>query len=148
MRYQYKKILPLLAVLLFGSVSPPLAESEVLASYVYNLSNFTGVLPFTWVRVVPDPSRDEIYVCNGGSVHVFNETGMEIYRFGEDDQLGYIYDLAVLENGDLLLLTHLYDGSRTALVRCDYRGEILERRPLTGIPEGWGSFRVSRMILR
>jgi sugar lactone lactonase YvrE len=143
-----RSTIPAFLMGIFLTVAASSAGAGVNASYIYNLSNFTGVLPFTWVRVVPDPSRDEIYVCNGGSVHVFNETGMEIYRFGEDEQLGYIYDLVVLENGDLLLLTHLYDGSRTALVRCDYRGEVLESRPLTGIPEGWGAFRASRMIFR
>lgn len=124
------------------------AQATAKASYLYNLSDFTGVLPFTAVRVQPDPSQDETYVCNGGLVQIFNATGMEIYRFGEDEPLGYIYDLAVLEGGDLLLLSHHWDGYRTELVRCDYRGEVLERRPLAGMPEGWGGFQPSRMVLR
>jgi hypothetical protein len=124
------------------------AAAEAKASYLYNLSNFTGVIPFTWVRVVSDPIRNEVYVCSGGSVHVFNASGMEIYRFGDDELLGYPYDVATLENGDILLLSNFPGSSVPALVRCDYRGDFIERRSLTGIPGEWGVFRPTRMVLR
>lgn len=125
-----------------------LAAAGGSAQYLYNLSNFTGVIPYTWVRVVSDPIRNEVYVCSGGSVYVFNSTGMEIYSFGDDERIGYPYDVAALENGDLLLLSYFQGDPVPALVRCDYRGEYQERRALTGFPESWGAFRPTRMVLR
>ena len=129
--------------------SPASATEVGKATYLWNLSNFTGVIPFTWVRVVPDQARNEVYVCDGHLIYVFNAVGMEIYRFGEDELLGTPYDVAVLESGDLLLLSIFNDGSPSpALVRCDYRGEFLERRPVSGIPDGFGTFTPTRMVLR
>lgn len=130
-------------------VVPSYAGAAGNPLYLWNLSNFTGVIPFTWVRVVPDQAHNEVYVCDGSLIYVFNATGMEIYRFGEDERLGTPYDVAVLESGDLLLLSSFRDGSPSpALVRCDYRGEFLERRPVSGIPDGFGTFTPTRMVLR
>jgi DNA-binding beta-propeller fold protein YncE len=139
--------------LLFAVISlvlfPAIAGAEVKASYLYNLSNFTGVIPFTWVRVVQDEARNEVYVCDGNLVYVFNAVGMEIYRFGEDERLGIPLDVTVLESGDLLLLSIFHDGSPSpSLIRCDYRGEFLERRPVSGIPDDFGTFTPTRMVLR
>ncbi|MBP1599368.1 MAG: hypothetical protein H6Q05_4745 [Acidobacteria bacterium] len=118
-------------------------------TYLFNLSNFTGVIPFTWVRVVSDQARNEVYVCDGNLVYVFNAFGMEIYRFGEDDRLGIPLDVTVLESGDLLLLSIFNDGSPSpSLILCDYRGEFLGRRPVSGIPDGFGTFTPTRMVLR
>lgn len=127
------------------------ARPVITASYLYSLSDFTGTLPFTWVRVSVDDLRNEVYVAESGSVSIFNEAGMEIYRFGEDERLGQVLDVAALASGDLLLLTHQGHDSTPSLVRCDYRGGFLERRPLAGLPSEWeGSrgFRPTRMVLR
>lgn len=124
------------------------AHAGITHTYLHTLSNFTGVIPFTWVRVVANEAGNEAYVADGGSVHIFSESGMETYRFGDDPRLGSMYDIAPLANGDLLLLSHFADGSGPALMRCNYRGEFLERRPLKGLSEGWSAFRPSRMVVR
>jgi hypothetical protein len=145
---RYSFLASLLLQIALGTSSSAASASGGSVSYLYNLSNFTGVLPFTWVRVVPDSARNEVYVAEANTVYVFNDTGMEIYRFGDYEQLGSVFDVAALESGDLLLLGYKADGSGTALVRCDYRGEILERLPLAGIPDAWGAFRPTKMTLR
>jgi hypothetical protein len=143
-KYCYRFLLAAISFILFSGM----AGAQVKASYLYNLSNFTGVIPFTWVRVVPDSAQNEVYVAEGGSVYVFNDTGMEIYRFGDYEQLGSVLDVAVLESGDLLLLGTNADGSGMSLFRCDYRGEIQSRLRLTGLPNEWGGFRPTKMTLR
>ena len=133
-----------ISALLFGlflMAVPSYGGAAGNITYLFNLSNFTGVIPFTWVRVVSDQARNEVYVCDGNLVYVFNAFGMEIYRFGEDDRLGIPLDVTVLESGDLLLLSIFNDGSPSpSLILCDYRGEFLGRRPVSGIPDGFGTF--------
>lgn len=141
----------LVSALLLAAMPVPSADAQggFTAAYLYNLSNFTGTIPFTWVRVVVDEARNEVYVADGGSVHIFNDSGMEVYRFGEDDErLGRLHDVAALENGDLLVLSYTNISSAPEIVRCDYRGEPKERLILTGFPEGWAGFRPTRMVLR
>ena len=133
---------------LFLIIVPPHAGAAGKASHLYNLSNFTGIVPFTWVRVVVDDARKETYVCDGNSVIVFNTSGMEVYRISDDIRLGRIFDLNILDNGDLLLLSHLADGSGAALVRCDYRGEPLERRLMKDLSESLAEYHPTRMVAR
>jgi DNA-binding beta-propeller fold protein YncE len=142
-----------LALTVFALVSAGLLASPAAAlegSYLYSLSTFTGTIPFEWVPVTIDEQRGEVYVADAGerSVRIFNEAGMEAYRFGDDERLGQMRDLAVLPSGDVLLLSYQDYQGEPAVVRCDYRGEPQERVVLAGLPEGWSDFRPDRMLLR
>jgi hypothetical protein len=88
---------------------------QVRASYLYTLSNFSGLLPYSWVRVSVDQDRDETYVISGNLVRIFNPSGMEVFSFGDDLDLGQILDAAVDSNGDIILLS--YKDSRSLLTR-------------------------------
>jgi hypothetical protein len=109
----------------------------VKSTFQYSLSNFSGKFPFNEVRVRADRARDEVYVVDGGTVRVFNNVGMEVYWFGDDPAYGSIFDLAIDEKGDILLLS--YDLSdplapKYSIIRCNYRGEIREKIQVSGAP--------------
>jgi hypothetical protein len=65
------------------AVFPAPSQAFVTASYMYNLSNFYGSLPFDWSRPYFDQRTGEVYVANGGNISIFNPTGMEVYTFSE-----------------------------------------------------------------
>jgi hypothetical protein len=88
--------------------------------------------------------RNETYVLYQNTVHVFNDSGMEIYRFGDDLDLGYIVDLAVDDEGDVLLLA--YKDSRGEVIRCNYRGEPKFRMELKSFPDTFADFSPNRMV--
>lgn len=121
----------------------PLAQ--VRATYLYTLANFSGRLPYDWVRVSVDRDRDEIYVIYQNLIRVFNASGMEVFAFGDDLDLGQIVDLAVDANGDILLLS--YKDAAAAVTRCTFRGVPVGRVEISGLPPSL-TFRPNRMIYR
>ena len=107
MKAIYAKYLVLiLAASLLLPPFPAQASAEVKSTFLYNLANFYGKIPYSDVRIRVDRVRDEVYVVDRGIVRVFNETGMEMFWFGDDPELTAIYDLAVDEKGDLFLLSY------------------------------------------
>lgn len=115
-------LLILLCLALVVPVQPAGAE-EVKASFLYALSDATGTIPYNWVKLSADPVKHEVYVVNPSdlTIRVFNDQGMEVYSFGDDLSLGYVSDLAVDEQGDMLILS--VKGAMHALARANYRGE-------------------------
>ncbi|HZV83049.1 MAG TPA: hypothetical protein VFF53_12860 [Geobacteraceae bacterium] len=112
----------MLCLTLILTVRPAGAE-EIKASFLYALSDATGTIPYNWVKLSADPVRHEVYVVNPTdlTIRIFNDQGMEVYSFGDDLSLGYASDLAVDEQGDMLVLT--VKGGTHALSRANYRGE-------------------------
>jgi hypothetical protein len=128
---------------------PPAGAAEV--TYLHSLSDFNGTVPYSHVRIHLDRVRNEAYVLEGHSVRVFNDTAMEVHAFGYEPALGAIVDLAVTGGGDLLVLSRTRGGASDelefSLLRCDYRGRILESRSLDP-PPGAPAFRPQRMVVR
>jgi len=147
------KLLILLAVLFLMGYSTS-ASAEVKASYLYTLSSFTGLIPYSWVELALDKEKNELYVCNGsdGSVRLFNENGMEIYNFGEDSELGNINitHLAVDKDGNILLLSYNYDvkGTSFSIIRCNFRGEVISRFEPQNLPSDFSGFSPSRIFYK
>jgi hypothetical protein len=132
-----------LAALLFLAPFPAQASAEVKSTFLYSLANFHGKLPYNEVRVRVDRARDEVYVIESGIVRVFNNSGMEFFWFGDNPDLESIYDLAVDEKGDILLLSFNFkrpEDPKYYLIRCSYRGEMKEKLELTGFPPGHPRF--------
>ena len=133
-------------------LAAPAVAQGVGVSHLYNLSNFTGMVPYNHAVLHVDRERDEIYAVDGDSVRIFNESGMEVFRFGPDPRLGVIYDVVVDRSGDLLVLspglgrTDAWTG--THVVRCNYRGEPKSRFRISGLPDAMADFEPDRMILR
>lgn len=108
--------------------------SNVKAAYLYDLSSFTGTVPFTWASMAVDDRNREIYVLYGDAVTVFNDKGMKVYSFESKDlSFGTMYALAVDDEGALLSLFH--KGDHYAIVRCNYRGEPSEEIKVAGVPQ-------------
>jgi len=114
-------------------------------SFLYALSDANGPLPMSWVRLAHDAAAHETFVVDPseGVVRVFNKAGMETYSFGDDAALGPVNDVAVLDGGDLVLLTWL--AGKPALVRCNFRGEPIGRIEIRGAPADLAGFVPDRL---
>ncbi len=118
---------------------PSSAWSEgVRVSYLYKLSDFFGPEPLSWPQISADPAGKEIYVTHQNSVRIFDENGMEMYRFGDDEGrgAGSISDAAADDEGNIVLLTYEFSAGarRFSLVLCNYRGEPRGKIELKGMP--------------
>ena len=134
--------LSLAAFCMMATTIPVMAN--VSAAYLYSLSNFTGKIPYNNTRITVDKKTGEIYVIYENLLKVFNPSGMEIYHFGEDLDVGQIIDMTVDPNGDLLLLA--VKDSREILVRCNYRGDPISRIDLQNLPPEFSGFGANRMV--
>lgn len=107
----------------------PVFSEPVDVAYRHDLADFTGTIPTSDARVVVDAPRSEVYTAYGNEVRVFNDAGMEIYRFRVDADVGRVSDLAIEESGSLLMILYAPDdpARRTwSLRRFDFRGRPLE----------------------
>src|SRR5512143_1518157 len=109
----------LLIVLIFAAPTQA-AESNINAAYLFNLSDFDGTIPYSGARTFTDDPRSETYVVVTGGVDIYNGSGMQVYHFDYDRELGGVFDAAVDETGDILLLT--YRDGVFRIVHCNYRG--------------------------
>jgi hypothetical protein len=125
------------------SGAPAIVLAQVRPTYLHNLSTFTGPLREDWVRLQVDKARDETYVIYQNVVRVFNQSGMQIFSFGEDLDVGQIVDLAVLADGSLVLLSS--KDSVAHVTRCNYRGVPLGRLDISKLPPGL-KFQPNRLI--
>jgi DNA-binding beta-propeller fold protein YncE len=142
-----RKMLFLSALLAFLCLAIP-ASAEINAKYLYNLSDFTGTVPTSSARVSLDAVNKEVYVTTGDRVVVFNDKGMEIYRFGEDLNIGTINDVAIDEKGNIYVLSNSYELGRFVITLCNYRGEPIREIEITNTPDGLGGFFPNRILYR
>jgi len=135
------------ALMFLSAACPDYLRAGMQANFLYSLSNFTGPIPYTVPRVVVDKDRNEVSVLSGNEVRVFNERGMEIYRFGEDLDVGLIADLSTDSNGDILLLTYTWPPeSRMTIVRCNFRGEPTGKIEIKNLPPQFSDFIPNRIV--
>ncbi len=148
MKHLTKPLLILTLIGLFTLSLGTVKAQPVRGAYVYKLSNFTGSIPYGWSRVVSDRERNEIYVLFQNTIRVFNESGMEIYRFGDDLDLGHIVDVTVDKNGDILLLAYEQSEGQPVgrIIQCNYRGEPKSDIKLKNLPSQFSKFLPNRMI--
>jgi hypothetical protein len=150
MTIEHSRIKIVILVVLLMMVYSFSAQAAVQGAFVYNLSDFTGTIPYGWSRVVADKERNEIYVLFQNTLRVFNESGMEIYRFGDDLDLGHIVDVAVDKNGDILLLTYkqLQGQPVNQIIQCNYRGEPKSKIELKNLPSEFSKFLPNRIFFQ
>jgi len=120
------------------------SEGKVSASYLYTLSNFAGILPVSWAGVSVDESRDEVYVIPGQAIKIFDNRGMEVYSFNEAGDIPGVVDIAVDDEGNIILLA---DAQRE-IIRCNYRGEPISKMELKNLPPGFAGFFPNRVFFR
>jgi hypothetical protein len=124
------------------------SEAEVKGTYLYNLSDFAGIVPTTSAKISIDNVHKEVYLITGDIIRVFNASGMEIYSFGEDLSVGVFYDAATDPEGNIYLLSFSYKEDREIVTLCNYRGEPVREIKLTNIPPEFEGSRPNRMIYR
>jgi hypothetical protein len=144
MRYLTKQSVILTAIIFLALASATANAQPVKGAFLYSLSNFTGTIPYNWSRVVVDRERSEAYVLYQNTLRIFNESGMEIYKFGDDLDLNQIVDVAVNQNGDILLLAYRESGAE--IIRCNFRGEPKSKIEAKNIPNEFSKFSPSRMV--
>ncbi len=151
---RFRNAVPSLLAAVALLYSPGTADAEAKASYQYNLSDFSGTVRYGQVGIYADRRHNEVYAVDGEAVRVFNETGMEIFRFGENGELGAILGMAFDETGDIYTLSLVQSAADTpggpscVLIRCNYRGEPEERIAVTGLPPGFSGFVPNAMARR
>jgi sugar lactone lactonase YvrE len=127
------RVLPTIITLL-ALFPPPAPAVEVNLSYLYNLSDFNGGIPSSWVRFAADRVGNELYVVDPSdqSVNVFNNTGVLIYSFGDEGDFGYISGLALDEKGDMYFLSK--SGPNYRVLLADFRGEYKGSLTMSNLP--------------
>ena len=121
------------------------AAESVRGGYLYNLSNFTGPIHHNnGAKIFVDKERAEIYVLYQNSIRVFNGSGMEVYRFGDDLDLGYIVDGAIDRDGNILLLN--YGTSGFEITRCNFRGDPIGKMEIKNLPTEFSDSSPNRMV--
>ncbi len=152
MRSLSKQLLILIAIAFLILAHTTTDAQPVKGTFLYNLSSFTGTISFSWPRIFIDQERNEVYVIYQNFIRVFNETGMEVYSFGDDLNLGTIVDLAVDGDGNILLLSYKWsptsDRASYEITRCNYRGEPKSTIEVKNLPTQYSKFLPNRMIYR
>jgi DNA-binding beta-propeller fold protein YncE len=142
----------LVAILLFTAMFFGAISADVVAAvettFLYNLSNFSGPIPYNWAKISVDEERNEIYVVDirERDITIFNEQGMEIYRFGEDSSLGTVVDVAVKRDGNILVLSR--GDAKSPITLCNFRGEPIAKLALKNLPSDFSAFSPDRMVYR
>ncbi len=149
---RFRVLLPALgfSALITGFADP---RAQIQVEYLYRLSNFSGIVPYSDVQLHADRFHDEVYVGEGDVLRVFNATGMEIYEFTHDAmRLGTVADLVALESGDILVLSYrLASPDRPGgaqITHYNYRGDEQGELVLSGLPPEIQDFVPNRMIFR
>ena len=151
MRYRKKQLLIIIAIVLLV-LPPATAKAQpVKGTYLYNLSSFTGTISFSWPRIFVDQERNEVYVVYQNFIRIFNETGMEVYSFGDDLDLGTIVDLTLDRDDNILLLSYKWSQTTDTgyeITRCNYRGEPKSTIAVKNLPPQYSKFVPNRMVYR
>lgn len=131
-----------LAATLATAAQPAVPEKRLVAGYMFNLSDLHGDVASSGAFLAYDPALDEIYVSDapGRGFRVYNRAGIQVDFIGASDELGSMYRLAVMEGGDLVILSNLPTGE-WAVFHCDYRGTLIERVAIKEIPADFDNFR-------
>lgn len=151
MKYLHTKNLYSLMATILLLLCSTNARAAIDATYLYTFSDFTGRIPYTWPGLSSDQEHGEIYVISQGAVSVFNSVGMEIYRFGDDRALGDIGDVAVEQDGNILVLSSgvsATGGNVFSVLRCNFRGEPKETVEIKGLPQEFSQLRPNRLVYR
>jgi hypothetical protein len=143
-----KLIITLLVCILSVGFFIKNASAALEASFLYHLSDFSGPIPYNWANVQVDIERNEVYVIDstGSDITVYNDKGMEVYRFNENLKLRKAYDLAVKEDGNIFLVS--LTGHKVSTFVCDFRGKIISELEFKNLPPEFSGFAPNRIAYR
>jgi hypothetical protein len=140
-RYIYRSILLCLLAILLTAVQ----ASAFQVSAVGRLANFDGIIPTLWSKIAIDKERTEVITLNPRhrDIRIFNENGMELFRFGENLPIAGASDIELGEDGDMYLVYPRAPEDK--LLRLDYKGEPISFISLHNMPEEYLPFQPERM---
>ena len=124
------------------------ALAKVETTFLYRLSDFGGTIPYSQINIFADEKRSEIYVADPRErdIRIFNDRGMEVYRFGDDGSLGTVVDIAADADGDILVITR--KASKFVILVCNFRGEPVSELVLKNLPSDFSGFSPNRIVYR
>jgi hypothetical protein len=124
------------------------AMAKVETTFLYRLSGFGGTIPYSQISIFADEKRSEIYVADPRErdIRIFNDRGMEVYRFGDDGRFGTVVDIAVDGEGDILVLAR--KASKFVIHVCNFRGEPVSELALKNPPADFAGFSPNRIVYR
>lgn len=122
------------------------AMADYEAKYVYSLSDFSGMKPYSGAKLAQDTAKKEVYAMNGETVSIFNSSGMEVFRFDYDPTMGIVSDVIATSDQKLVLLARR--GTAVRLMLCNFRAELLKEIELTGLPGELKDFEADRIFAR
>jgi hypothetical protein len=133
-----------LLIVLVLSLSAGRAEA-IKVTFMGRLASFDGIMPSLWSKIAVDKERAEVFTLNPRQrdVRIFNETGMEIFGFGDNIELAGASDIELGEDGNIYLVYPR--GEEHKLLRLDYKGEPLASIDLKDVPEEFLPFSPSRL---
>jgi hypothetical protein len=143
-----RNIILILAVTALITLASGPVRGEMKALYLYNLSDFSGTIPFSSARISIDALRKESYVITGDIIRVFNASGMEIYSFGSDLDVGILVDAAVDEEGNIYVLSFSIERNRPVITFCNFRGDPISEVTVSNVPPEFQGFVPNRLIYR
>lgn len=129
-------------------IVPLSAGSAILGeSYAYNLANFNGLVLTQWANVYVDKDREEAYVVSSETrdIRIFDKNGMEVYVFGDDGHFGYVADLTVDGDGNIIVISKKR-ALISDVIRCNYRGQPIAKIKLKNLPDGFSGFNPDRIV--
>lgn len=142
---RYVAVIVILAAVLMGGPSGA-STGDFKVTYLYNLSDFTGTIPYSLAKIALDATARETYVISGETVKVFNNSGMEVFRFTNTMESGIVYDAAIDDQGRILVLA--YNNGMPGLTLCNYRAEPIKPVEFKGLPEKLAGFKPNRIMLK
>jgi hypothetical protein len=132
-----------LTAALLAALALPAMAGEVKVSYLYKLSDFMGVIPYSAPRISVDREKNEIFVVSGSEVSIFNSAGMETSRIDYDPEIGSIIDLTPVGDGNVVAI--IYKGATSALTLCNYRLEPQRTIQFRNFPPEFVGFNPSQV---
>jgi hypothetical protein len=129
-----------------SSAAAPLPLPKIEAAFEHDLASPTGVIPLTWPSLSHDRAHHETFVVAEGFARIFDASGMEVHRFGDDGSLGQVARVVALDSDELVVL--LRGDGRHHLVRCDFRGEPIEPFELKNLPPELLNFDPDQLVAR
>jgi DNA-binding beta-propeller fold protein YncE len=135
----------LFTAIFLSAMATTAMAGDLKVTYLHNLANFDGALPYMWANISLDPDHNEVYVVDTSQsdMRIFNDNGMEVYQFGSDGSLGAAIDIAVGSSGNLCVLS-LKQGKPT-LTWCNFRGEALSEIDIRNLPPDFSGFSPERI---
>ncbi len=127
------------------ALAAPRGAPAIELVWDHDLSTPVGKLRAQRPLMSIDGYTGELYVFGtGDQVRIFNPAGMQVFAFGDVAAIGGVFGVAGLASGDLVLLTA--KEMKVSLLRANYRGEILGRFELSGVPPELAGFTPSRLL--